>query len=177
MSEHQFKEEALLAIPIRDNEIIELLERLAATEEMFKAPVSTIRDVAELTEASPSLIARLLGEMRGPGEHEKLSSRVDHQDVRMNSIEQKLELVGKSGHEVIPPAQSKRNLEAVLVLNYVNNVLAEDEIRQVESNRKLARIACVVVAVLTLVCTAVYDGVYSSYVEIYTPKGVIGGKN
>ena len=68
---------SLLAAPIEDEEIFELLERLAATEEMFKAPVSTIRDVAELTEASPNLIARILGEIRGPGEFEKLVKRVE----------------------------------------------------------------------------------------------------
>ena len=54
---------------------------------MFKTPVSTIRDVAELTDASPSLIARLLGEMRGPGEYEKLVGRVDAHDQRFNRVE------------------------------------------------------------------------------------------
>ena len=83
----------LLAAPIKDEEIFELLERLAATEEMFKAPVSTIRDVAELTEASPNLIARILGEIRGPGEFEKLVKRVDSHDDRFEKLQAKLDQV------------------------------------------------------------------------------------
>ncbi len=59
---------------------------------MFKAPVSTIRDVAELTEASPNLIARILGEIRGPGEFEKLASTVDGYGQRISKIERNLEV-------------------------------------------------------------------------------------
>ena len=54
---------------------------------MFKTPVSTIRDVAELTEASPNLIARILGEMRGTGEYENLVGYVSSQDVRISQTE------------------------------------------------------------------------------------------
>jgi hypothetical protein len=69
-----------------------LLERLAATEEMFKTPVSTIRDVAELTDASPNLIARILGEMRGPGEFEKLVRRVEVLEGRHDSDQKILKI-------------------------------------------------------------------------------------
>ena len=82
--------ESLLAVPIKDDEIFELLERLAATEEMFKTPVSTIRDVAELTEASPNLIARILGEMRGPGELEKLQAQIKAYETRLRAVESKV---------------------------------------------------------------------------------------
>ena len=71
--------------------------RLAATEEMFKQPVSTIRDVAELTDASPTLIARLLGEMRGTSEFENLVSTVDRYGQRISKIEQRLEAPTQSG--------------------------------------------------------------------------------
>ena len=84
--------DSLLAVPIKDNEIFELLERLAATEEMFKTPVSTIRDVAELTDASPKLIARILGEMRDPNKIEKLESRIDTHEARLMEVEKKLKL-------------------------------------------------------------------------------------
>ena len=67
-----------------------MLERLAATEEMFRAPVSTIRDVAELTEASPNLIARILGEIRGPGELEKIVERIDIHEERLRAVEKKV---------------------------------------------------------------------------------------
>ena len=82
--------ESLLAAQIKDDEIFELLDRLAATEEMFKTRVSTIRDVAELTDASPTLIARILGEMRGQDEFEKLHHQVQIHDSRLESVEQKL---------------------------------------------------------------------------------------
>ena len=67
-----------------------MLERLAATEDMFKQPVSTIRDVAELTDASPNLIARMLGEIRGPDEFEKLQSKMAAYDVRLRDVERKV---------------------------------------------------------------------------------------
>ena len=92
--------ETLLAVPIRDDEIFELLERLAATEEMFQQPVSTIRDVAELTEASPNLIARLLGEMRGPGELQQMVGRLDEHDRRLLDVEQKVSRLSNSAPEV-----------------------------------------------------------------------------
>jgi hypothetical protein len=81
-----------MAVQIKDDEIFELLERLAATEEMFKTPVSTIRDVAELTDASPNLIARILGEMRGPGEFETVIKRLDDHEARIKVSEAKLAL-------------------------------------------------------------------------------------
>ncbi len=68
-----------------------MLERLAATEEMFKVPVSTIRDVAELTEASPNLIARILGEMRGPGELDNIQQGFQDHEGRIRVLEQKVE--------------------------------------------------------------------------------------
>ena len=93
ISNQEFKSEILLAVPIRDDEIFELLERLAATEEMFKAPVSTIRDVAELTDASPNLIARILGDMRGTSEFEGLVYKVDSHEFRIQNVEQTLRSV------------------------------------------------------------------------------------
>ena len=99
ISELNLTNESLLAVPIKDDEIFELLERLAATEEMFKAPVSTIRDVAELTEASPTLIARVLGEMRGPGELEQMVGRLDEHDRRLLQVEQKVSRLGKQTTE------------------------------------------------------------------------------
>lgn len=85
--EMELNNELLLAVPIKDNEIFELLERLAATEEMFKTPVSTIRDVAELTDASPNLIARLLGEIRGSGELGAIIKRLDDHETRIRTAE------------------------------------------------------------------------------------------
>ena len=57
---------------------------------MFKQPVSTIRDVAELTEAPPKLIARILADMRGPDEYERLDRQVQIHDERLDSVEQRL---------------------------------------------------------------------------------------
>ena len=54
---------------------------------MFKTPVSTIRDVAELTEVSPSLIARILGEMRGPDGIANLESKLREHETRIKSLE------------------------------------------------------------------------------------------
>jgi hypothetical protein len=66
---------------------------------MFKAPVSTISDVAELTEKKPSLIARVLGEMRGPGKLEKMVGRLDEHDRRLLNMEQKVNRLGKLAPE------------------------------------------------------------------------------
>ena len=87
-------------MPIKDEEIFELLERLAATEEMFKVPVSTIRDVAELTDASPNLIARLLGEIRGPGELEKIVGRLDEHTALLNEVAHKVRKLEEKSTEV-----------------------------------------------------------------------------
>ncbi len=100
--------EALLAVPIQDNEIFELLERLAATEEMFKTPVSTIRDVVELTEASPTLVARLLGEMRGPGELEQMVGRLDEHDRRLLEVEHKFSKLEKQKASTPPEVRVNR---------------------------------------------------------------------
>ncbi len=100
--------EALLAVQIRDNEIFELLERLAATEEMFRTPVSTIRDVVELTDATPDLIARLLGEMRGPGECEKIIGRLDEHDARLREVEQKFSKLEKQKTDAPKPMRVNR---------------------------------------------------------------------
>ena len=102
--------DALLSVPIKDNEIYDLLERLAATEEMFKAQVSTIRDVAELTEASPDLIARLLGEMRGPGEYEKIIGRLDEHDARLREVEQKFSKLEKQASVPKEPKINRPNI-------------------------------------------------------------------
>ena len=82
--------ESLLAVKIKDNEIFELLERLAATDAMFQQPVSTIRDVAELTEASPDLIARTLGHMRGPTEYERLMGLIQGHEQRISHTERQV---------------------------------------------------------------------------------------
>jgi len=74
-------------VEIKDEELSELLERLAATDAMFKTPVSTIRDVSELTEASPKLVARILGEIRGPSDLEKLTERLDTYERRLKAVE------------------------------------------------------------------------------------------
>lgn len=60
---------------------------------MFKTPVSTIRDVAELTEAPPNLIARILGEMRGPAEFEKLYGLVVDHSRRLTDIELRVSIL------------------------------------------------------------------------------------
>lgn len=54
----------------------------------FRTPVTTIRDVAELTETSPKTIARILADIRGPGEVERLDARIDDHEVRIRSVEQ-----------------------------------------------------------------------------------------
>ena len=103
----ELNSESLLAVPIKDEEIFELLERLAATEEMFKTPVSTIGDVAELTEASPNLIARLLGEMRGPGELEKIVGRLDEHTALLKEVAHKVRKLEEKSPEV--PSEPRIN--------------------------------------------------------------------
>ncbi len=80
--------ESLDAIEIRDDELRPLLERLAATDAAFQTPVTTIRDVAELTETSPKTIARILADIRAPGEVERLDARIDIHEKRIQSVEQ-----------------------------------------------------------------------------------------
>lgn len=89
INQEELNDESLLAVQIRDDELSELLRRLAATEATFSTPVPTIRDVAELTEAPPKLIARILGEIRGPGDLEKLTERLDIHEQRLESIEKR----------------------------------------------------------------------------------------
>ncbi|MBS1727304.1 MAG: hypothetical protein JST51_11335 [Armatimonadetes bacterium] len=89
IQEFELDPESLLSAEIKDDELSELLERLAATEEMFKQPVSTIRDVAELTDISPLVIARILSDIRGPSEFERLHDRMDAYEKRLSAVEQK----------------------------------------------------------------------------------------
>ena len=142
----------LLAVPIRDDEIFELLERLAATEEMFKAPVSTIRDVAELTEASPNLIARVLGEMRGPGEFEKLVSRVDNHDRLIQDLNSKLHTLSNGGSQ---PATNEINLEPTIPRGLAN-FLAFLQRRGERINVKVVFV--IVLIIVTAFATVPYFG-------------------
>ncbi|MBS1701631.1 MAG: hypothetical protein JST12_08215 [Armatimonadetes bacterium] len=89
IQEFELDPESLLSAEIKDDELSELLERLAATEEMFKQPVSTIRDVAELTDISPLVIARILSDIRGPSEFERLHDRMDGYEKRLSAVERK----------------------------------------------------------------------------------------
>lgn len=87
MTNQNFDTESLLHVEIRPNELSILLERLAATEIMFGEPASTIRDVAELTEASPNVIARILGEIRGVKDFNSIGYRLDDHESRLNQLE------------------------------------------------------------------------------------------
>ncbi len=103
---------------------------------MFKTPVSTIRDVAELTEASPNLIARLLGEMRGPGEFEKIVGRLNTHDDRITEIENKVSQLGKQ------PNESENNRQSFKKTDSLSEQIVEAKIQtyawidSVESDRK-----------------------------------------
>jgi hypothetical protein len=150
--------EALLSVPIKDDEIFELLERLAATEEMFKAPVSTIRDVAELTDASPNLIARLLGEMRGPGEYEKLlDGFVDHEE-RIRKLEKNAKVKAKGKpFELKQPPRSIENIPVVPVssMSEERKLLSEPiEGRYQEPNRNI-NLPNIVVAIMVALAIVV----------------------
>ncbi len=59
-------------------------------------PVSTIRDVAELTEASPSLIARLLDDIRGTDEFMNLVTQVKQHETRVGQVEKKVSALERS---------------------------------------------------------------------------------
>lgn len=87
MANQELDNAALLRVEIRPDELSTLLERLAATEAMYGEPASTIRDVAELTEASPNLIARLLADIRGDDEFRKLQQKVESHDNRIEAVE------------------------------------------------------------------------------------------
>ena len=83
--------QALLAVQIQDSEIAELLDRLAATDAMFATPVSTIGDVVELTDANPSVVARILDSMRGTTELEDLQARLNTTEEKLEMVEQRLD--------------------------------------------------------------------------------------
>lgn len=103
----EFSEESLNTIEIRDDELHELLERLAATDAMFRDPVTTVRDVAEVTEASPQLIARILSDIRGPGVVERIDGRLDNHDARLTALErQRLSAAVPPQRFVTPPPVS-----------------------------------------------------------------------
>lgn len=87
MANQELDTAALLKVEIRPDELSTLLERLAATEAMYGEPASTIRDVAELTEASPNLIARLLADIRNDSELKELQRKVETHDGRIEAVE------------------------------------------------------------------------------------------
>lgn len=77
----------LLREPIQSHELASLLERLAFDDEFFSEPLPTIRDVAEATDASPVVIARILSQMRDPDEVTLLRARMESFDARLRSLE------------------------------------------------------------------------------------------
>ncbi len=121
---------------------------------MFKTPVSTIRDVAELTEASPNLIARILGEMRGPGELEKIVGRIEMHENRLDSFEEKLQQVAGQPSQQEAQTKPTLNFEEKMVLNYVNNVISEINVRQVESDQRFMRLVLIGVVLIIFVVLA-----------------------
>ncbi|MBS1701633.1 MAG: hypothetical protein JST12_08225 [Armatimonadetes bacterium] len=54
---------------------------------MFRTPVTTIRDVAELTNISPKVIGRILADIRGPSDVEQLGARLDAYEQRLKNLE------------------------------------------------------------------------------------------
>ena len=112
----ELNHEVLLSAPVQDNEIFELLERLAATEEMFRTPVSTIRDVAELTEASPNLIARILGDIRGAEENETLIEQIRVHDLRIAQAEKDVQAVKSKQEAILDPWSSRQGAIVSLVI-------------------------------------------------------------
>ncbi len=77
----------LLNEQVHADELQEILARLAATDALFADPVTTIRDVAEVTDASPLLIGRILSQMRGPDEVAALKGRMDGFEARLRELE------------------------------------------------------------------------------------------
>ena len=77
----------LLREPIQSHELASLLERLAFDDEFFSEPLPTIRDVAEATDASPVVIARILSQMRDPDEVTLLRARMESFDARLRHLE------------------------------------------------------------------------------------------
>lgn len=112
MSNQNFDTESLLHVEIRPNELSILLERLAATEAMFGEPASTIRDVAELTEASPNAIARILGEIRGVKDFNSIGRRLEDHELRLSQLERFKEKAQVTPPPFIRQTTSKRTLNA-----------------------------------------------------------------
>lgn len=86
---HELNQESIESIPVQANEVRQILHRLAANSGMAGSPTPTIRDIAEATETSPMVIARILSDIRG----EDIMSRVvvkvkDHED-RIRHLEQR----------------------------------------------------------------------------------------
>jgi hypothetical protein len=82
-----FSNSQLEAVEIHADELGELLQRLSATDAMNASGASTIRDVAELTDANPQLIARILTDIRGTDTFENLSKLVNEHELRIRDIE------------------------------------------------------------------------------------------
>jgi hypothetical protein len=115
--------DSLLRVEIRPDELAILLERLAATEAMFGEPASTIRDVAELTEASPNLIARLLTDIRGDDEFSKLQTKVESHEDRIVAVERKVNQnqvvappILKSSYSQGTQTQAKNQTSSILAI-------------------------------------------------------------
>lgn len=89
-SHQHFDDESLKAITIEDDELAELLERLAASDAMFAKPIATIADVSEVTDASPVVIARILSQMRGPGDIDGILNRLDAHEDRLQAVEERI---------------------------------------------------------------------------------------
>ena len=159
----EFKPETLLAVPIRDDEIFELLERLAATEDMFKTPVSTIRDVAELTDASPNLIARILGEMRGPGELEKIVHRLDEHEARLRITESKLSDKNEFSSAKVTLESRAKEGEDLILKDELAKFAEESYFEMLKKERNVPRYEAILdlppgtkFLILVLLCVVVY---------------------
>lgn len=87
MNQSRLSDESLLAVHVKDEEIAELLERLAAEDATFQKPITTVRDIAELTEVSPQVITRILVNMRGPRDDEQTALLLANHEHRIQSLE------------------------------------------------------------------------------------------
>lgn len=114
-----FKQTDLLAEPVEPDELKELLSRLAATEAIFAEPQTTIRDVAEATDASPLLIGRILREMRGPDRIDLLEQRLDRFERLVTRVVQSgdLENAGETLSELDGVASSEPTWQQLQDLN------------------------------------------------------------
>ena len=159
----ELNSETLLSIPIRDDEIFELLERLAATEEMFNTPVSTIRDVAELTDASPNLIARILGEIRGPGELEKIVHRLDEHEARLRVTESKLSEKNESSSSKVALDSSAKEGQDLILKDELAKFAEESYFEMLKKERNVPGYEAILglppgtkFLILVLLCVVVY---------------------